>query len=467
MLFCRYIAAAKELVAFARGMRRSDRRDVWLLKGTTDYASHDDITCFVIPLCKDPQSYIYDRHTVPDYELTAESPNITSNTTSKSDIISPCSDNEMDSKSSQNTSMRDTDVKQQAELAAVQSAAVENSTGEKDSADSAVVENAAIKQTAESSVTENSSGSTIVATAAVEKSAESSVAVNASENENETAELTVVENAAVEQTAESTIAEGTAELIVVASTTKEQTAQSNVTEGAGDKDTADSTIVESADVKQTAEFTVAEGAAESAVVESAVVEESAQLIIVADAGERETLDSTVVESAAVEQPAESTIAKGSAESTVVESAAVEQTAQFTVTEGDDRCLESATVDRGAGVAQSAESAENECAAQSVDNCECSTSVISTNLCVDLIHEPIDQSPPDVTNNVTKLESSTISDSDEDLASNDSYLSHNVLQSQSHTIEYSSNNENRSTDVITIATPDTTVVKDNSDGGNSS
>lgn len=46
----RYIAAAQALVAHARGMQKVDRKDVWVLKDSTEYASHDDITCFVIPL---------------------------------------------------------------------------------------------------------------------------------------------------------------------------------------------------------------------------------------------------------------------------------------------------------------------------------------------------------------------------------------------------------------------------------
>lgn len=34
-------------------MLKADRKDVWVLSGTEDYASHDDITCFVIPLLGD------------------------------------------------------------------------------------------------------------------------------------------------------------------------------------------------------------------------------------------------------------------------------------------------------------------------------------------------------------------------------------------------------------------------------
>lgn len=53
-MLTRYIAAAQALVSYARGKLRSDRRDVWVMKDVQDYASHDDITCIVVPLLENP-----------------------------------------------------------------------------------------------------------------------------------------------------------------------------------------------------------------------------------------------------------------------------------------------------------------------------------------------------------------------------------------------------------------------------
>ena len=55
MIVCyRYIAAAQALIAHSRGKLRADRRDIWVLKDYDEYASHDDITCFVVPLMENP-----------------------------------------------------------------------------------------------------------------------------------------------------------------------------------------------------------------------------------------------------------------------------------------------------------------------------------------------------------------------------------------------------------------------------
>lgn len=54
MLF-RYIAAAQALIGYSRGKLRTDRRDIWVLSRESDeYASHDDITCFVVPIMECP-----------------------------------------------------------------------------------------------------------------------------------------------------------------------------------------------------------------------------------------------------------------------------------------------------------------------------------------------------------------------------------------------------------------------------
>ena len=54
IVYYRYIAAAQALIAHSRGKLRADRRDIWVLKDYDEYASHDDITCFVVPLMENP-----------------------------------------------------------------------------------------------------------------------------------------------------------------------------------------------------------------------------------------------------------------------------------------------------------------------------------------------------------------------------------------------------------------------------
>ena len=49
-ILSRYIAVAQALVMRARGILKQNRKDIWVLEGTGDYGSHDDITCTVIPL---------------------------------------------------------------------------------------------------------------------------------------------------------------------------------------------------------------------------------------------------------------------------------------------------------------------------------------------------------------------------------------------------------------------------------
>ena len=51
---CRCIAAAHALISHCKGKLRAYRRDISVLEDYDQYASHDDITCFVVPLIENP-----------------------------------------------------------------------------------------------------------------------------------------------------------------------------------------------------------------------------------------------------------------------------------------------------------------------------------------------------------------------------------------------------------------------------
>ncbi|XP_067932523.1 protein phosphatase 1H-like [Watersipora subatra] len=94
----RYISAAQALVSYARGLLKADRKDVWLLKGTTSYASHDDISCYVIPLLAKPQDSV----TVSESLNTSNDANSELSSTSNGEESSP-SGSDAESANSQQT----------------------------------------------------------------------------------------------------------------------------------------------------------------------------------------------------------------------------------------------------------------------------------------------------------------------------------------------------------------------------